>query len=92
MCSAITHQNPDDARAIFRMLWQSVKAGGQLYFTAFIDDTIKTFAEGDPAKPSAWCSYNPDYLIGLAKDCGWIVKKIYAASELQQPGLACDRV
>jgi SAM-dependent methyltransferase len=89
--SVITHQNPADTAAILRMLSRCVAASGGLYFTAFIDDTIDTFAERDPANPGAWCNYNPDYLIGLAEEAGWAVKRAYPASALHQPAFVCER-
>jgi hypothetical protein len=89
--SVITHQNPADAATILRMLSRCVVANGALYFTAFIDDTIDTFAERDPASPGAWCNYNPDYLIALAEEAGWRVRRIYPASVLHQPAFVCER-
>src|SRR5262249_15445587 len=91
MFSVITHQNPEDAATILRMLWQCVLPQGQLYFTAFIDEAGEAFAERDPSHPGAGCNYNPDYLIGLAGNAGWAVQKIYAASELHQPAFVCER-
>jgi SAM-dependent methyltransferase len=89
--SVITHQNPEDAVTILRMLWRCVVPNGALYFTAFIDDTVDTFAEREPANPGAWCNYNPDYLIELAAAAGWSVKRIYPASVLHQPAFVCER-
>jgi SAM-dependent methyltransferase len=89
--SVITHQDPEDATTILRMLARCVAPGGALYFTAFIDDTIDAFAEREPANPGAWCNYNPDFLIGLADAAGWTVKRIYPASVLHQPAFVCER-
>jgi SAM-dependent methyltransferase len=89
--SVITHQNPEDATTILRMLSRCVVPSGALYLTAFIDDTIETFAEREAATPGAWCNYNPDYLIGLADAAGWTVKRIYPASVLHQPAFVCER-
>jgi SAM-dependent methyltransferase len=91
MFSVITHQEPEDTRMILRMLRQCIVAGGQLYFTAFIDETIESFAERDAATPCAWCNYNPDFLIHLAREEGWAVQKIYPGSELHQPAFVCQR-
>ena len=91
MFSVITHQEPEDTRMIFRMLRQCVVAHGQLYFTAFIDETVETYAERDISNRCAWCNYNPDFLIDLAREEGWAVQKIYPASELHQPAFVCQR-
>lgn len=91
MFSVITHQNPEDATTIFRMLSQCVAPNGRLYFTAFVDDMIGTYAERDSSNSCAWCSYNPDYLIDLVERAGWTVVKAYAGSELHQPAFVCDR-
>jgi SAM-dependent methyltransferase len=89
--SVITHQNPEDTKTILRMLARCVVPNGALYFTAFIDDAIETFAEREPANPGAWCNYNPDFLIGLAEAAGWSVQRIYPASILHQPAFVCER-
>jgi SAM-dependent methyltransferase len=91
MFSVITHQQPEETREILRMLSRCVTPGGRMYFTAFIAESIDECAECDPAHPRALCSYNPDYLIGLADACGWVVKKAYPGSELLQPAFVCDR-
>src|SRR5262249_49940050 len=62
MFSVITHQSPDDAQTIFRMLAQCVPSGGSLYFTAFVDEAIAQYSEREPSNPGAWCNYNPEYL------------------------------
>jgi hypothetical protein len=73
------------------MLSQCVTPEGQLYSTAFIDETIENYAERDPSNSRAWCSYNPEYLIGLVEEAGWVVRKIYPGSMLHQPALVCGR-
>jgi SAM-dependent methyltransferase len=91
LLSVITHQGPEDARTIFRMLWQCIIPGGRLYFTAFHDDAVDGFVDRVPTTPCVSCFYNPDYLVGLAEECGWVVRKIYPASVLLQPAFVCDR-
>ncbi|CAN7295604.1 class I SAM-dependent methyltransferase [Aminobacter sp. LjRoot7] len=92
MLSVVTHQDPDDTRKLLRMLHACVRPGGQLYFTAFLDEAIEAYVDKEAGQPRAWTSYNPDFLIGLVAECGWAVKAIYAGSVLHQPALVCDRL
>jgi len=92
MFSVITHQDPDDTRMILRMLRACVVTHGQLYFTAFIDESVDQYAEKYIEKRSAWCNYNPDYLVDLAREEGWAVQTLYPGSELHQPAFVCRRM
>ncbi len=91
MFSVITHQAPEDARAIFAMLHSGVRPGGQLYFTAFADEAVERYRDGEPARPAHYSIYHPDYLAELAATAGWDVTAVYATSELQQTAFVCRR-
>jgi SAM-dependent methyltransferase len=89
MFSVITHQLPDDTRAIFAMLREAVGEGGRLYFTAFTDETIERFDDRDPRRPAHYAVYHPEYLRELAAETGWAVEDVHAKSDLQQTAFVC---
>jgi SAM-dependent methyltransferase len=89
MFSVITHQWPDDAHALFTMLRRSVAEGGLLYFTAFTDETVRDFRDGDPERPAHYAIYRAGYVAELATRAGWTVRDIYPKSALQQTAFVC---
>ena len=91
MFSVITHQMPNDSELIFKMLYRCVKPGGGLYFTAFTDESIRDYVEGDPSNPCHMSTYHPDFLIGLVSGSGWSVERVYLKSSLQQTGFVCRK-
>ena len=91
MFSVITHQRPNDSGLIFSMLYRCVKPGGSLYFTAFIDETVHDYAEGDPSQPCLLSTYQPDFLIDLVRKSGWGVEKTYLPSRFQQAAFVCRK-
>jgi SAM-dependent methyltransferase len=91
MFSVITHQNPKESELIFSMLYRCVKAGGSLYFTAFIDETVDKYKEGDPSQPRHFSTYHPDFLIELVSNSGWSVERTYLRSSFQQPAFVCQK-
>jgi SAM-dependent methyltransferase len=91
MFSVITHQKPDDAQRIFSLLWECVVPKGGLYFTAFTDEAIDEYIERDPDQVCLLSTYNPDYLIDLLEESGWLVEKIYPLSKFQQTAFVCQK-
>jgi len=89
--SVITHQTPEDTKTLLLMLSHCVVPKGGLYFTAFFDDTIDEYAERDPDNTCRVCTYNPNYLINLAEESGWVVRKIYPASAVHQSTFVCHK-
>lgn len=93
MFSVITHQAPDEAATIFALVYESVRAGGQLYFTAFADASVDQYAELDQATPRHLSTYHPEHLERLVARAGWRVEEVYAASEptVQQTAFVCRK-
>jgi hypothetical protein len=71
MFSVITHQYPEDSRAIFRLLRRHVDPGGRLFFTCFLDDAVATFEDRSPDRNGGFCVYNPACLGELVAGAGW---------------------
>ena len=71
MFSVITHQYPEDSRAIFRLLRRHVDPGGRLFFTCFLDDAVATFEDRSPERNGGFCVYNPACLGELVAGAGW---------------------
>jgi SAM-dependent methyltransferase len=93
MFSVITHQAPRDARMTFALLRETVSTGGRLYFTAFTDDDVDEYREGDPAHPGHLSLYRVDYLRQLVSEAGWNVEEVYPKSQppVQQTAFVCRR-
>ena len=92
MFSVITHQDPVDAEAIFRLLWRYVKPTGSLYFTAFVDDANSRFQDRSEGGRGLRCYFNPGYLRELAARSGWVVEAAWPAeSPVVQGAFACRR-
>jgi len=89
MFSVITHQAPDDAKVIVLLPREAVRAGGQLYFTAFLDQPITEYGERVPDQPSAQCVHSPSLLCGLAESQGWKVVEVFKKSHFRQNGIRC---
>jgi len=91
MFSVITHNAPDEAAAIFSMAREAVANDGRLYFTAFIDESLDGYAEGDPANPRLLSTYAPALLIEVLNDCGWLVSDVYPSTPFQQTVFLCGK-
>lgn len=77
MFSVITHQQPQDARAIFAVLRRYVRRGGRLFFSAFIDDEMEQdYREGDPQCPALYSYYSGAHMRRLLADTGWRVESV----------------
>jgi hypothetical protein len=91
MFSVITHQAPEDARFIFSLLHGTVSSNGQMYFTAFLDETIAEYTEGNPDIPGSQSTYNPSFLCGVVESQGWKVLDIFKPINFQQFGFRCRK-
>ncbi len=90
MFSVITHQSPDEARLTFAQIRRVTRDDGQLYFTAFSDETAKAYYERTPDTPGLHSIYHPNQIIEIAESGGWRVKTIFPKMEpLQQTGFLC---
>lgn len=87
---SVTHQNPDEAEVTFAMLRESVRPGGDLYFTALADRDSPNYREAGPDRPGLHSAYHPDFLIDLVERHGWRVRATYDASRFQQSGFVCQ--
>jgi SAM-dependent methyltransferase len=86
MFSVITHQQPDDARAIFTLLRRHVRPGGKLFFSCFIDDTATdTYVEGTPEHPTLHSFYADAYMRRLLAETGWRVESFAVAGPEDLP-------
>lgn len=92
MFSVITHQEPDEALFIFKLLHKAVGQNGQMYFTAFLNESIADYAEGLPEVPGSNSRYNPFYLCGIVERAGWRVTDIYKPINFQQFGFCCQKI
>jgi SAM-dependent methyltransferase len=77
MFSVITHQLPEDARAIFTVLRRHVRRDGKLFFSCFIDDEMsEDYREGDPAHPTLYSNYSGASMRRLLAETGWRVDSV----------------
>ncbi len=83
MFSVITHQSPEDSRAIFTILRRRVDERGHLFFTYFADEGIESFEDRSPERNGGRCFYNPEFLVRLVEGCGWrLVRRAPAEAPL----------
>ncbi|HVY84709.1 MAG TPA: class I SAM-dependent methyltransferase [Caulobacterales bacterium] len=92
MFSVITHQRPDEARLSFTRLRRRVACGGKLYFTAFVDEAIGDYVEGDAKQPGHKSTYHPAALMDLVETCGWRTISIHHRTKLQQTPFLCAAI
>ncbi|MDO8839050.1 MAG: methyltransferase domain-containing protein [Parvibaculum sp.] len=91
MFSVITHQQPDEADLVFRMLYEAVRPGGKMYFTAFLDPATRDYREGDETKPGHMSTYNPDFLISIVEAAGWTLIEAHEPGPLNATAFICRR-
>lgn len=77
--SVITHQYPDDSRALFTILRRHVARAGHLFFTCFLDPDLSTFEDRSPERNAGRCFYGQRYLTDLVEECGWTVVDVEPA-------------
>jgi SAM-dependent methyltransferase len=72
MFSVITHQLPEDACTLFRILRRHVRPGGRMFFSAYLDDAAGVdYYEDIPEHPTASSRYSTDCLRRLLTETGW---------------------
>ncbi len=71
MYSVITHQLPNDAAVIFKLLRRHVRDDGWLFFSAAIDDGDFGYQERFPEKPTELSVYSVDLITQLIEPAGW---------------------
>jgi SAM-dependent methyltransferase len=77
MFSVITHQTPEDAAAIFKILRRQVREeAGSLFFSACLLPGDFGYRENDPSRPTALSIYSANFLTRLLGDAGWRVISI----------------
>jgi SAM-dependent methyltransferase len=92
MFSVITHQGPEEACLTLTQLRRVAGPGGQLYFTAFIDEAVRYYTDATPNNPGLQSTYEPDTLIGLVEVGGWRIEAIYPRTSFQQHAILCTAV
>lgn len=92
MFSVITHQAPEEARLTLTQLRRVARAGGRLYFTAFVDEKVDGYTERIPDRPGMISTYAPETLIALVESEGWRIDAIYPKTKLQQHAIVCTAV
>ena len=73
MFSVITHQVPEDAENIFRILRRHIRPGGRLFFSANIQEMDDDYRELEPDRPTAHSAYSAAFLKSLLNKSGWKV-------------------
>jgi len=71
MYSVITHQQPDDAAAIFSIARTACKGDGRMFFSALVEDGDFGYREKFPETPTALSVYSMDRLAQILIDAGW---------------------
>jgi SAM-dependent methyltransferase len=73
MYSLITHQLPNDAAVIFKLLRRHVKDDGHLFFSAAVEDGKFGYREQFPDAPTALSVYTLDLITELLDAARWRV-------------------
>ena len=76
MFSVITHQLPEDARAIFHILRRYIRARGWLFFSANLQEHLDGYGEVFPETPTAFSAYSPALLRSLLESAGWSIVSV----------------
>jgi SAM-dependent methyltransferase len=71
MFSVITHQLPQDADMLFRLLRRRVRVSGRMFFSANIQEMDVDYREIVPEKPTAYSAYSERFLRQLVERTGW---------------------
>lgn len=71
MFSVITHQQPDEADAIFRFLARHVRPEGHLFFSAFTHEGSPPHKELKPENPGMRSSFSTELMEEMLADAGW---------------------
>jgi SAM-dependent methyltransferase len=87
--SVFTHLDPPDANALLAILRRYVRPAGALFFSAFLDNTIESFAAKIPERPLDHPCYSERYLRELAAKNGWRVLSVNDPQQFIQHYLIC---
>ena len=87
--SVFTHLDPSDANALLAILRRYVRPAGALFFSAFLDNTIESFAAKIPERPLDHPCYSERYLRQLAAKNGWRVLSVNDPQQFIQHYLIC---
>lgn len=85
MFSVITHQLPEDARAILAMLRRHVRPVGHLFFSASLEDGDFGYRESVPDAPTALGIYSPRLLRSLLEETGWAIVSMEPPNHRDMP-------
>ena len=80
--SVFTHLAPDDAREMLRLSKNSLKAGGKLFLTVFVDNLTQEYKDEFEARPSLMSKYNTNYFEMLVAESGFEVESRFPPSKL----------
>jgi SAM-dependent methyltransferase len=94
--SVITHQLPEDAQEIFRLLRRHARPTARLFFSVFIDDEDgRPYYEYEPDQPTACSVYASATLAQVLAASGWREVSRAPASDEDLPimdSLVCEPV
>ena len=76
MFSVITHQQPEEASAIFRFLRHYIRNDGRLFFSAFLHQEPQDFKELNPSKPGLKASYSKPLMAELLRSADWKIESL----------------
>lgn len=76
MFSVITHQLPDDAECLLRLLRSRVAGSGHLFFSATLEPIAEGYRELVPAQATAHSAYSEDCLRAIVERAGWRIVSI----------------
>jgi SAM-dependent methyltransferase len=79
MFSVLTHQYPEDSRAILSILRRHVRSTGHLFFTCFLDPDLPEFEDRSPERDGGRCFYSEEFLSRLLRATGWAPVARYPA-------------
>jgi SAM-dependent methyltransferase len=78
MFSVITHQAPEEAVALFKVLKKYIKNDGSMVFTAFIEKDVENFIDVNKDQPLMVAQFDYDFMIALLDEAGWEVKSTHS--------------
>ena len=72
--SVFTHLSPDDSQAMLRLLRESVRDRGRLFFSAFIDEDLDGFEDRVKETPLQKAYYGRRFMESLIAKGGWKIE------------------
>ncbi|MFT5135538.1 MAG: SAM-dependent methyltransferase [Arenicella sp.] len=77
--SVFTHLDPSDSLIILKLLRQRIRAGGKLFFTAFIDNDLDGFEDRVEGSPLLHAYFGKSYMHSLITSAGWKIDLFHEA-------------